>query len=106
MAIADIIVDLKKYFLVPGVCILYMTAGPCMIIINKTIIKDLGFKYPMAVAGMGLLATSTLATILIKLGLVRHDPAVKSQITFWFWLTRIMAVGAGMMTMDECVFPW
>ena len=86
---------LKKLLVLPSICALYLAAGPCMIILNKTIIKDLKFKYPMAVAGMGLLATSLLSLILIKFSIVKHDPAVKKIVTFKFWLTRIMAIGAG-----------
>jgi len=56
-------------------CLMHLLVGPCLIILNNYIMKDLGFCYPFAVCGLGQLA-SFVCTVLVfrvfKLSKLEH----------------------------------
>jgi len=45
---------------------LYMTVGPCLILVNKAILDTYGFPYPMLVSGLGQASSAVGATIVVK----------------------------------------
>ena len=45
---------------------LYMLASPMAIILNKTLMKDIGFGYPVVVCGLGQLATMAGASLAVR----------------------------------------
>jgi len=50
--------------------LLYLIASPTAILVNKLLMKDLGFGYPIVVSGLGQLTTMICATAIVK---VRGD---------------------------------
>jgi len=70
-------------------CVLYMVIGPTLILLNKHIMRDLNFNFPMTLSGMGLLSSSIISRTVIDLGYFQkeHNPD-------WnFWLKSIMPIG-------------
>ncbi len=50
--------------------LLYLTASPTAILVNKILMKDYGFGYPVLVSALGQGATSIVAAIAVRLGYV------------------------------------
>ncbi|KAL6750618.1 triose-phosphate transporter family-domain-containing protein [Haematococcus lacustris] len=67
----------------------WMLVSSALIILNKHLMVDLGFKYPMTVSGMGMASSGILSFICCRAGLVE----AKTVITFDFWLKKILPVG-------------
>jgi hypothetical protein len=42
-----------------------MVIGPALILVNKWILVDLGFHYPLAVSSLGLIATALSSHVLV-----------------------------------------
>ena len=68
----------------------WMTVSSVLIVLNKYLMVDLGFKYPMAVSGMGMFMSGILGFIVCR---VLRLVECKATITPNFWLVRIMPVG-------------
>lgn len=65
--------DMRAVF---GSIALFMLAGPILVLVNRQILKDTEFKYPMCVSGMGVLCTSIFSHVLIdglKVGTVNKN---------------------------------
>lgn len=56
-----------------SICV-YAISGPCIIIVNKTIIKDHGLHAPALVSSMGILFTALFTHLAALLGLVSITP--------------------------------
>ena len=41
-------------------CGFYLAIGPSLILINRTILKERGFNYPMMLSGLGLLFSTAV----------------------------------------------
>lgn len=73
-------------------CCLFMLSGPGLVLLNRQILKETSFKYPMCVSGMGVLCTSVFFYILVDLMQVteirerRRDPT--------FFVKNCLPVGA------------
>lgn len=70
-------------------CTLYMVIGPTLILLNKHIMRDLKFNFPMTLSGMGLLSSSIISRTIIDLGYFEkaHKPD-------WnFWMRSIFPIG-------------
>jgi drug/metabolite transporter (DMT)-like permease len=74
-----------------GVCVLFMAIGPTLILLNKHIMQDLGFPYPMCLSGMGLLVSSVAAYVLVGCGYVTLSP--QREIEGANWYKRVLPVG-------------
>ena len=81
-------------------CFGYLTVGPMLIFLNRYILKELGFKYPMTLSGLGLFASSVISFFLVNvLGIIKLKH--KDKIDRRFFATRIMPVGIfGALTLN------
>jgi hypothetical protein len=68
-----------------------MVIGPALIMLNQYILKSLNFPYPMALSGMGVLASGIFARILVSLGYVQIQRA--EAIEGYLWYRRVLPVG-------------
>ncbi len=53
-----------------GLCSIYMLIGPTLILLNKYILQQLNFPYPLFVSGLGLLMSAFMAQVLVRFGFV------------------------------------
>jgi len=53
--------------------LLYLTASPTAILVNKILMKDYGFGYPVLVSALGQGATSIVAALAVRLGYVNTE---------------------------------
>jgi hypothetical protein len=83
-------VDVEKITKIAAVCTVYMIVGPMLILVNKYILKDLGFRYPMFLSGLGMLTTALVANVTVHCG----QATLKQAVTGDFWLKKILPVGA------------
>ena len=60
--------------------------------LNKSIMKDVGFGYPMMVSGIGQLSSAICSAIAIKVLKVQPLTCV-AQVTWPFYLRNMMVVG-------------
>lgn len=68
----------------------WMFVSSLLILLNKHLLKDLEFGYPMSVAGMGMAASGVFSYILCH---VTKTVEAKAVISKEYWLRRIMPVG-------------
>lgn len=73
------------------VCTIFMVIGPALIMLNQYILKSLNFPYPMALSGMGVLASGIFARVLVGLGYVQIQRA--EAIEGHLWYRRVLPVG-------------
>lgn len=72
-------------------CIGYMIIGPSLILLNKYILYELNFHYPMFLSGLGVLFSGIAAHILVRTGYVKLQR--KEAVEGMFWYTRVLPVG-------------
>ena len=75
---------------------LYMAIGPTLILVNRSILKEKGFNYPMALSGLGLLASSLISASLVGGKCVKLENS--DVVTRDFYLRNLVPVGAAMAT--------
>lgn len=73
-----------------GVSVGWMFVSSLLILVNKHILKDLKFGYPMTVAGMGMFTSGLLSFVLCRVTKVVEAKAV---VTTSYWIRGIMPVG-------------
>mmetsp|Transcript_26219 Transcript_26219/g.66583 ORF Transcript_26219/g.66583 Transcript_26219/m.66583 type:complete len:342 (-) Transcript_26219:390-1415(-) len=78
------------------ICLLYLLIGPSLIIINRTLMKERNFNYPMAISGLGLLFSSAVSFFLVHGGCVRRENA--AMITRQFCVCNLVPIGASLAT--------
>lgn len=82
-------------------CVVYLAVGPALILINRHILKEVGFNFPMALSGLGLVGASLTATVLIKV--VRLvEPQHRHLVTPQFMLYNLAPIGATMAGTLAC----
>ncbi|GFR50579.1 hypothetical protein Agub_g12853 [Astrephomene gubernaculifera] len=81
----------RKTLKAAGACLLWLFCSSLIILVNKYIMVDLGFKYPMAVAAMGM-GFASIATFFYCDVLKQIPPAAGVDSAF-YW-KRIFPVGA------------
>eukprot|EP01059_Diplonema_ambulator_P012971 TRINITY_DN23461_c0_g1_i1.p1 TRINITY_DN23461_c0_g1~~TRINITY_DN23461_c0_g1_i1.p1 ORF type:complete len:330 (+),score=70.35 TRINITY_DN23461_c0_g1_i1:23-1012(+) len=79
---------LKKILL----CISYLCAGPGLIILNKHVMQELGFKYPITLSALGMVAASIVSVASIKLGWVEAKKEA-TEIDTKTWVRCCIPVG-------------
>lgn len=47
-------------------CAVYLSVGPALILVNRHILKEVGFDYPMALSGLGLIGAWLSSVFLIQ----------------------------------------
>ena len=75
-------------------CALYLLIGPTLIVVNRRILKELHFNYPMTLSGLGLLFTSVVCMSVVGLGWVKLEH--RERVTLPFACYNLMPVGAAM----------
>ena len=87
-------------------CLAYALVGPSVIMVNNHIIKKLRFPYPMTLSVLGLLTTAIVCTFVLRVlprlqrlatvpsSSVTDPAATAPQISFRFWLTNMVPIGA------------
>jgi len=83
-----------RYARVVGACVLYLAIGPSLILINRTILKERKFNYPMALSGLGLIFSSLVSSLLVGCSCVRLEH--RKMITPSFFLRNLVPIGASM----------
>lgn len=82
-----------KWLMISVYVTIYMAVGPSLILVNKYILRDLGFSYPFFISGLGLFVTGSVAHIIVRLGYVKL--VNEDTVTLNFWVTKIVPAGAG-----------
>ena len=75
-------------------CSLYMGCGPTLIVLNKTIMHDHGFPYPMALSALGLVGSTVVAYVAVAMGwgeIRKKNIDAVSGLQFW---RKIVPIGA------------
>eukprot|EP00798_Chlamydomonas_sp_ICE-L_P021077 gene21077-27958_t len=81
------------------VCIAWMAVSSGAIMINRSLMVDLGFRYPVTVAWLGLLTSTALASIWVELMIPKSH---RQQVTRHDYFTRIVPVGFFMALTFQC----
>jgi len=105
------------------ICALYMAVGPALVLLNKHILSEVGFKYPMLLSSLGLIFAAFAAHLVsaqlqaLRICPFRGENTItlpfvvarlanqlaalgiitigKRHIVTWrFWLVRVLPVGA------------
>mmetsp|Transcript_43593 Transcript_43593/g.136781 ORF Transcript_43593/g.136781 Transcript_43593/m.136781 type:complete len:342 (-) Transcript_43593:73-1098(-) len=84
-----VIGGLKAAFL----CILYMTVGPALIVTNKTIMRELGFPFPMLLSALGVTCSALVARILVATGVATVRQEKREFVAGANWYRRVLPVG-------------
>ncbi len=82
-----------------------MVIGPTLIILNKYILYELHFPYPMFLSGLGVLFSGVTAHILVNSGVVKLQK--KETVEGIFWYKRVLPVGlayAGTLALGNIVY--
>ena len=74
-------------------CFIYLLVGPSLIVVNKTLLKDAGFGYPMLVSGLGQASSAIGAWVSIRVLELESLEKNNHIITFQFYSRNMMAVG-------------
>jgi hypothetical protein len=97
--------DIKKHIKTVGICVVYMIIGPALILLNKYILSDLDFPYPMFLSGLGVGVSALVARILVSLGYVQLTK--KDAVDGILWYKRVLPVGlahAGTLAFGNTVY--
>jgi drug/metabolite transporter (DMT)-like permease len=87
------------------ICVLFMTVGPSLIMVNQHILKALDFPYPMFLAGLGVVSSGFVAWLAVKLGYVQIQRAEAIEGALWY--RRVFPVGlahAGTLSFGNMVY--
>ncbi|KAL3152679.1 hypothetical protein ABBQ38_012274 [Trebouxia sp. C0009 RCD-2024] len=71
-------------------CLVYMTISSALIVLNQQLMHEDGFRYPMALSGLGMGFSAVASYIACK---VFHVVEIKRTMTVRFYMLRIMPVG-------------
>ena len=73
------------------ILMVYMFIGPTLILLNKFILHNLNFPFPMFLSGLGVLVSGLVAQVIVRSGYVvlQRKDAVEGML----WYRRILPVG-------------
>jgi hypothetical protein len=74
-----------------GLCTVYMFAGPVLILLNKFILSNLNFPYPMFLSALGVFFSAAVARVLVMAGVVKLQR--KEQVEGMHYIKRVLPVG-------------
>lgn len=86
-------------------CVGYMFIGPSLILLNKFILSNLEFPYPMFLSGLGVLVSGIVAQVIVRSGFVVLQR--KEQVEGMLWFKRVLPVGlahAGTLAFGNIVY--
>mmetsp|Transcript_144689 Transcript_144689/g.351394 ORF Transcript_144689/g.351394 Transcript_144689/m.351394 type:complete len:429 (-) Transcript_144689:3-1289(-) len=75
-----------------GASVVFMAVGPMLIMLNKYIMTDLHFTYPMTLSGWGLLASGVFARGAVGCGLLQVDSQKMDQVAGCNWFKRALPI--------------
>lgn len=75
-------------------CGLYMVVGPTLIVTNKHIMADLGFRYPMLLSALGVSCSGLAARALVACGHQSIRPENAKLVSGVHFYRRVLPVGA------------
>lgn len=90
-----------------ALCLTYMVIGPALILLNKYILQDLSFPYPMFLSGLGVLVSGIVAQLLVRFGYVQLHPTRREAVEGALWYKRVLPVGlahAGTLAFGNTVY--
>ncbi len=70
-----------------------MFIGPTLIILNKYILSDLNFPYPIFLSALGVFVTVLVSNLSVNLGFVKLQK--KEQVEGRFYYSKILPIGLG-----------
>ena len=73
----------------------YLTIGPTLILVNRSLMKTHGFNYPMALSGLGLLFSTLVSFLLVHCCKLVSLPN-RELVTAGFYVRNLLPVGAAM----------
>ncbi len=76
-------------------CGAYLAIGPTLILVNRSIMREHGFHYPMALSGLGLIFSSIVSFALVHCCHV-VQLAQSKRVTFEFYTRNMVPIGAAM----------
>lgn len=75
-------------------CALYLLIGPSLILVNRTLLKDKNFNYPMTVSSLGLLFSATVSFLLVLFRCVQLER--RELVDAHFFVRNLLPIGAAM----------
>lgn len=97
----SLIVNLKVLI----ACLVFTIVGPSLILMNKYIMDDLSFDYPLLLSCIGIAVSGLFARCLVYTGIVKLERS--ESITGMLYFTRVMPVGiayAGTLACGNMVY--
>ncbi|CAK0867473.1 unnamed protein product, partial [Prorocentrum cordatum] len=73
---------------------LFMMVGPALITLNKHIMQELHFPYPLTLSGLGVLTSAVVSRVCVALGLATARPESLAVVSGDKWLRTAMPIGA------------
>lgn len=89
--IVEVMEVFKKNLYTLAICCIYMVVGPALIILNKYILSNLDFPFPIFLSGLGVLMSAGFARILVLAGVTKLTR--KDQVEGNLWYKRVLPVG-------------
>ena len=83
-----------------AILLIYMFIGPALILLNKFILQNLNFPYPMFLSGLGVAVSGLVAQIIVRSGYVVLQR--KETVEGMLWYRRVLPVGLAHAGMNEC----
>jgi len=88
-------------------CLAFMIAGPALMMLNKHIMDDLQFHYPIAICSLGLVSSSLVSFFVVHLGLGEVREESRKVVAGIAWFQVAMPIGvlkALTMSMGNAVY--
>lgn len=71
-----------------------MAVGPFLILLNKHIMHDLHFPYPMFLSGLGVLASGAFSNMLVDFGYVAVENELQVKGSNYFYRVLPIAISS------------
>lgn len=86
--------DLHTAFRTAAACSAFMLVGPALMLLNKNIMQEVGFAYPLTLSSLGLCASAITAKVLVATGAVVIRPESKEVVAGAAWYRIALPIGA------------
>mmetsp|Transcript_28628 Transcript_28628/g.54783 ORF Transcript_28628/g.54783 Transcript_28628/m.54783 type:complete len:379 (+) Transcript_28628:233-1369(+) len=80
-----------KFYVAAAFCGTWMCVSSGLIMLNKWILSEEGFNYPVLLGSLGMLFSWILSWFLVH---VMHLDTTREEIDFKYWCTKILPIGA------------
>jgi len=81
-------------------CTGFMLVGPALMILNKSLMQEYNFPYPLTLSGLGLLASTICARVAVLSGLASVRPDTQSVVSgFRYWQIVVPIGGMRALTL-------